>query len=103
LRLCFSRVDITLFLAGRHKALSRAVVKVCLSCGQLFRLCFLWAVVKVCLLQAVKVWPLHGPNPPKFHLYARDNRQTDRRQSNEKSEAWAFGCVGVISENAEGR
>jgi hypothetical protein len=28
------------------------------------------------LLQAVKVWPLQGPNPHnKFHLYARHNQQ----------------------------
>ena len=84
LRLCFSQIDVTLFLAGGHNALSRAeidalsrgqtfrlcfsqaVVKICLSLGQLLRLCFSWAVVKVC--QAVKVWPLHGLNPPKFHL-----------------------------------
>ena len=65
LRLCFSRVDATLFLAGGHKALSRAKLD-SLSRGQTFRLCFSRAVVKVC--QAVKVWPLHGPNPPKFHL-----------------------------------
>ena len=25
-------------------------------------------------------WPLHGPNPPKFHLYARES-VTDRRVS----------------------
>jgi hypothetical protein len=30
-----------------------------LSCGRTY--------VKVCLLQAVKVWPLQGPNPHKFH------------------------------------
>jgi hypothetical protein len=47
LRLCFSRIDgtlrqlVTLFLAGGHN-------------------------VKVCLLQAVKVWPLQGPNPHKW-------------------------------------
>ena len=34
LRLCFSRVDVTLFLAGGHKALSHAKLN-----GQMFRLC----------------------------------------------------------------
>ena len=43
----FLRADITLFVAG--------------SCYG--------------LLQAVKVWPLQGPNPHKFHLYARHNQQ----------------------------
>ena len=50
LALCFLFSRRMLFLAGR----------------KLLRLCFSWAVVQVC--QAVKVWPLHGPNPPKFHL-----------------------------------
>ncbi len=49
----FLRADITLFVAG--------------SCYG--------------LLQAVKVWPLQGPNPHKFHLYARDNHQTDRQET----------------------
>ena len=66
LRLCFSQVDfhsfsradiklflalnLMLFLAGRRLG--------SVSRGQLLR----------SLLQAVKVWPLTGPNPPKFHL-----------------------------------
>jgi hypothetical protein len=44
LRLCFLRVDVTLFLAGGHKALSRAELDA-LSRGQTFRLCFSQAVV----------------------------------------------------------
>jgi hypothetical protein len=44
--------DVTLFLAGGH------------------------TYVKVCLLQAVKVWPLQGPNPHKFHL-STDSRRDD--------------------------
>jgi hypothetical protein len=58
-----------LFLASRHYILSpRGQLLSSVSYGQL-----LWS------LQAVKVWPLHGPNPPKFHLYAHDNRQTGDR------------------------
>ena len=54
------------FLAGRRLgSLSRGELYA-LSRGQLLRLCFSRAVVKV--WQAVKVWPLHGPNLPKFHL-----------------------------------
>jgi hypothetical protein len=54
------------------EALFLANSRYTLSCGRTF--------VKVCLLQAVKVWPLQGPNPHKFHLYARHNhQQTDRR------------------------
>jgi hypothetical protein len=65
----FSQADVmSLFLAilaGGHLALSRSELYA-LSRGQLLRLCFSRAVVKV--WQAVKVWPLHGLNPPKFHL-----------------------------------
>jgi hypothetical protein len=39
LRLCFLRVDVTLFIAGGHKAHSRAKLDA-LSRGQTFRLCF---------------------------------------------------------------
>jgi hypothetical protein len=42
----FLRVDITFFLAGGHKALSRGKLYA-LSCGQLLRLCFLRAVLMV--------------------------------------------------------
>jgi hypothetical protein len=59
LRLCFLRVNVTLFLAGGHK---------------------------VCLLQAVKVWPLQGPNPHKFHLYARHNHQALSTRKERKSD-----------------
>ena len=39
LRLCFSQIDVTLFLAGGHNALSRAEIDA-LSRGQTFRLSF---------------------------------------------------------------
>mgnify|MGYP006196954785 CR=1 FL=1 len=53
----FSHFRVVMFSIFSQDALSR---------GQLLRLCFSRAVVKV--WQAVKVWPLHGPNPSKFHL-----------------------------------
>ena len=66
--------DSSLFYFWREESVRFCYI-LALSRGPLLMLCFLRAVM-VCLLQAVKVWPLHGPNPPKFHLYARDNRQT---------------------------
>jgi hypothetical protein len=42
------------------------------------------------LLQAVKVWPLQGPNPHKFHL----STDSSRRDDNENGFARAFGHFG---------
>ena len=62
----FLAPKLMLFLAGRRLGSLSLGELYALSRGQLLRLYFSRAVVKVC--QAVKVWPLHGPNPPKFHL-----------------------------------
>ena len=62
----FLALNVMLFLPGRRLG--------SVSRRQLFRFVFLAGSClgsvscRQLLLQAVKVWRLHGPNPPKFHL-----------------------------------
>jgi hypothetical protein len=73
----FSRADIKLFLALNLMLFLAGRCLGSVSRGQLLRSVFLAGSclgsvsrgqLLRSLLQAVKVWPLHGPNPPKFHL-----------------------------------
>jgi hypothetical protein len=59
----------------------------------LLRLCFSRAVVKV--WQAVKVWPLHGPNPPKFCKASVGERERERERDRQMKRA-ELGLLEVL-------